>query len=85
MREVWNELQQYLGKYDGKPFPVQADDLFDKTYNLGADDLDEIYWAVADRMGIETEEAEKNPYWNRVNSVRDLVLFLQYQPRKMNV
>lgn len=85
MREVWNELQSYLGKYEGKPFPVEADDLFNETYHLDPDDLDEIYWAVADRLGIDTENPESNPYFNQVKSVRNLVLFLQNQPKAANV
>jgi hypothetical protein len=82
MREVWNEVQYYLGEYDGKPFPISSDDLFAEIYNLDPDDLDDIYWAVADRMGIETENPERNPYFNQVTSVRNLVLFLQNQPKK---
>jgi hypothetical protein len=82
IREVWNELQSYLGKYDGKPFPLQANDMFEETYKLDPDDLDDVYWAVADRLGIETENPESNPYWNKVTSVKSLVLFLDNQPRK---
>ena len=79
MREVWNELQLYLGEYDGKSFPVEADDLFTDTYHLDPDDLDEIYCAVADRLGIDTENPESNPYFNQVKSVKNLVLFLHNQ------
>ncbi len=85
MREVWNELQSYLGKYDGKSFPVEADDLFKETYNLDTDDLDNVYWAVADRLGIETEDAEANPFFNKVTTVKSLVLFLHNQPKKSGV
>lgn len=85
MREVWNEVQLYLGGYEGKPFPVKADDLFSGTYHLDADDLDEIYWAVADRLGIDTKNAENNPYFNQVKSVKNLVLFLQNQPKVVSV
>ena len=70
LREVWNELQDCLGKYDGNSFPIQADDLFDSTYKIDPDDLDEAYWAVADRLGIDTEKPEGNPYWNKVTSVK---------------
>ena len=81
IREVWNELQECLGKYDGRPFPIKAEDLFDDTYKLHPDDLDDAYWAVADRLGIDTENPENNPYWNKVTSVKNLVLFLHNQPR----
>ena len=82
IREVWNELQSCLGKYDGKPFPIQANDMFEETYKLDPDDLDDVYWAVANRLGIDTENPESNPYWNKVTSVKNLVLFLDNQPRK---
>lgn len=85
IREVWNEVQLYLGTYEGKPFPVEADDLFNETYHLDSDDLDEIYWAVADRLGVDTEYPEINPYFNQVKSVKSLVLFLQNQPKVVNV
>jgi len=81
MREVWNELQECLGEYDGKAFPIKADDLFKDTYKLDPDDLDEAYWVVADKLGIDTERPESNPYWNKVTSVKNLVLFLHNQPR----
>lgn len=81
IREVWNEVQINLGKFNGKPFPIKAEDMFEETYNMHPDDLDEIYWAVADRLGIDTEQPESNPYFNQVTSVKNLVLFLHYQPR----
>lgn len=85
MREVWNEVQLNLGNYDGKPFPVKAEDLFEETYNMHLDDIDDIYWSVADKLGIDTELPEKNPYFNQVTSVKNLVLFLHNQPRIVNV
>lgn len=82
IREVWNEIQQYLGRYDGKVFPVQADDSLDDLYKLGADDLDDACLAIAKRLGIDTTHPEVNPYWKKVTSVRRLVLFLHYQQRQ---
>ncbi|BBM00194.1 hypothetical protein [Microbulbifer sp. GL-2] len=81
MREVWNEVQLYLGNLNGKPFPILANDMFEGTYNMHPDDLDDIYWAVADRLGIDTGNPEQNPYFNQVTSVKNLVLFLNHQPR----
>ena len=45
------------------------------------DDLDEIYFEVADKLGISTNSAEKNPYFERVDTVKDLVLFLCNQQK----
>ncbi|WP_415898180.1 hypothetical protein [Neptuniibacter sp. QD57_21] len=84
MREVWNELHLWLGKYNGKPFPIETEDTFDSTYNMDPDDLDDIYLAVAERLGIYTDSPEKNPYFDKVTSVKNLVLFLHHQPRFRN-
>ena len=84
MREVWNEVQQKLGNPNGKPFPIKADDLLEGTYNIDPDDLDEIYWKVADRLGVDTRSPEENPLFNKVSSVRNLVMFLHHQPKKVN-
>jgi len=84
IREVWNEIGLNLGRYDGQIFPIKAEDLFESTYNFDPDDLDDAYWAVADRLAIDTSNPENNPYWNKVNSVKDLVLFLHNQPRLKN-
>lgn len=84
MREVWNEVQLSLGEYDGKLFPVKAEDTFEQTYHMDSDDLDEIYWVIANRLGIDTEQPENNPYFNQVTTVKNLVLFLHNQPRVSN-
>ncbi len=84
MREVWNEIQASLGNYNKESFPVRADDLFTKTYNMDPEDLDDIYWDVADRLGIDTENPESNPYYEKVTSVKNLVLFLHNQPKVKN-
>ncbi len=81
MREIYNSIQEWAGKYDDVPFPVQSEDSFEKLYQMDPDDLDDIYLEVAEKLGISTEEAEKNPYYERVETVKDLVLFLNSQPR----
>jgi acyl carrier protein len=84
MRAVFENVQEWVGKYEGKPFPVQANDDFDEIYQMDSDDLDEIYWEVADELGISTDRAEENPYYGKVKSVKELVLFLHNQPRASN-
>lgn len=81
MREVYNHVQAWAGKYEGIPFPVEADDCFDEVYKMHPDDLDDIYLEIAQKLGISTEKPELNPYWNKVTSVKNLVLFLHNQPR----
>lgn len=84
MREVYNSIQEWAGKYDGIPFPVQSSDSFESLYKMAPDDLDDIYFEVAEKLGISIEEAEKNPYYERVKTVKDLVLFLNSQPKLKN-
>lgn len=83
MREVYIHVQAWAGKYDGVPFPVEADDCFNEIYNMDEDELDDIYFDIADKFAISTENPESNPYWNQVTTVRNLVMFLHHQP-KMN-
>ena len=82
MRAVFNEIQDWAGRYDGAPFPVEADDSFESLYRMDPDDLDDIYYDIAEELGIGTHEPERNPYFNRVKTVKDLVLFLHEQPLK---
>lgn len=81
IREVWNETQLWLGEFDGENFPILSGDSFEKTYRMDEDDLDDIYWDVSDRLGISTENVEVNPFYERVNSVEDLVLFIHHQQK----
>ncbi len=45
------------------------------------DDLDDMYVDIAQKLGISTENPEANPYWNKVTTVKNLVLFLHNQPK----
>lgn len=84
MREVFCSVQEWAGKYDDFVFPVQSEDSFESLYQMDPDDLDDIYFEVAEKLGISTEDAEQNPYYERVETVKDLVLFLNGQPRLEN-
>ncbi len=85
MREVYNLVQEWAGKFDGIPFPVQADDSFDGIYKMDPDDIDEIYFSVTKELGISKENAEANPYYDRVETVKDMVHFLNEQSKNENV
>jgi len=81
MRAVYEKVQAWAGKYDGVNFPVEANDCFNETYKMDPEDLDDIYFEIAEALGISTENAEANPYWNKVTTVKCLVLFLHNQPK----
>jgi hypothetical protein len=84
MRSVYEKVQKWAGTYEGQPFAVQSSDDFNTIYQMDPDDLDDIYLEVADELGISTERAEENPYYNQVKTVKELVLFLHHQPRSRN-
>ncbi|MDQ7091041.1 MAG: hypothetical protein Q9M50_10430 [Methylococcales bacterium] len=79
IREVFNSTQDWVGKYEGVPFPIRADDCFNTIYKIDSDDLDDIYSEIAKKLNININNPEKNPYWNKVNTVKDLVMFLHFQ------
>lgn len=80
LRAVYEVLQEQMG---GTPVPVRAKDRFAADLRLDPDDLDEVYWEVADLCGYQTEGGERNPLWGKVETVADLVHFLHHQPRVM--
>lgn len=77
LRAVYEGVQGQMGDYR---VPIRATSLTSDLH-LDADDIDEVYWDIADTCGYETEDGEQNPYRGRVKTVADLVHFLQYQPR----
>ncbi|MBK8188117.1 MAG: hypothetical protein IPK77_13205 [Cellvibrio sp.] len=81
MREVYNHVQAWAGKYEGANFPVEANDCFNEIYKMDLEDLDDIYFEIAEKLGISTDNPESNPYWNQVTTVKNLVLFLHNQPK----
>lgn len=81
MREVYNQVQAWAGKYEDIPFSVEADDCFDSVYKMDPEDLDEMCIDIAKKLGISIESSEDNPFWNKVATVKDLVLFLHNQPK----
>lgn len=73
VRAVWNEFHEWL--------PVRAEDhLYD---DLGMDDIDlDIQWErLASRCGRTLDDHQKNPWIGRITTVRDVVRFLDAQPK----
>jgi len=81
MREIFNLVQEWTEKYDGISFPVQAEDSFEKLYQMDDEDLEDILLEATKKLGISIENTEKNPYFNKVETVKDLVLFLNFQAK----
>lgn len=78
LRAVYESLHGYLG---GR-LPIRADDRLKQDLRLDDDDLDlDLLAEMARLSGRSLERTEDNPWFDRVTSVRDLVLFLDQQPR----
>lgn len=77
LRAVYETLQEFLA---APHFPLRASDRLSDDLAFDADDLDELADEIAERSGRTLENAEYNPLYSKVESVRDLVLFFTFQP-----
>ena len=73
LRATWEEFASILS------FPVRATDRVDE--HIHPEDCDDIAEEIAVRAGRSLDDSKRNPMFGRVCTVRDLVLFLQHQPR----
>lgn len=81
VRAVYEQLQYQLT--DVSPaFPVRASDRLKEDLHLDDDDLDmDIAQEVEQRTGRSLDDPSANPYFGKVKTVRDLVMFFQSQPK----
>jgi hypothetical protein len=81
LRAVYEELSRYLA-VEGHPMPIRADDqCFEGDLRIDREDLDDLAVDVAARSRRSMDEADRNPYYGKVRTVRDLVGFFEHQPR----
>ena len=81
VRAVYEQLQGHLADAHSS-FPLRADDRLKEDLRLDDEDLDmDIVQEIASRTGRSLDASASNPYFGRVRTVRDLVLFFQNQPR----
>jgi hypothetical protein len=81
LRAVYEELGRYLA-VEGHPIPIRADDqCFEGGLKIDREDLDDLGVDAAARSGRSMDDADRNPYYGKVRTVRDLVGFLEHQPR----
>lgn len=78
IRAVYEELQRIVPHED---FPIRASDLLENDLLVDTDDLDMLLVpAISARTGRTLDAAETNPYWGKVYTAFDLVLFFNGQP-----
>ena len=80
IRAVYEEISRHLS-VDGRAVPVRRQDRCEKDLRIDPDDLDDIARDVAFRARRSMEGVEKNPLYGQVQTVGDLVSFLEHQPR----
>lgn len=81
VRAVYEQLQGHL-RHVHPSFPVRADDRLEEDLRVDDEDLDmDIAQEIGHRTGRSLDSSAANPYFGRVRTVRDLVLFFQNQPR----
>jgi len=82
VRAVYEELGKVLGTRTSL-FPLRPTDQLCNIsgLNLDPDDLDELLIAIAFRANRSLEDTQKNPYYNKVETVSDLVQFVMAQPK----
>ena len=83
IRAVYEELQSHVRdvKTYGD-FPLHPTDLLVKDLDIHPEDLDNDAETMAYRTERSLENCENNPFYGRVQTVEDLVNFLNAQPRK---
>lgn len=80
IRAVYEELEWYC-TYDDLTFPLRATDDLDEL-GIDPDDFEDIIEDIAFRTGRSLEGYDKNPFYMKLNTVKDLVLFFVNQPFK---
>lgn len=80
VRATWDCLQAYV-PFDGRTYPFHADDRLE-AFGIDGEELDYIGRDIAHRAGRSLATTEDNPWYGRVDTVADLVHFIDAQPRR---
>lgn len=79
IRATYQEVQRIV--CSDYLLPIKADDHLFDTLMLDEDDLDlDLVEIISQRTGRSLEQYENNPFYGKVTTVRNLVLFLNCQP-----
>ncbi len=80
IRAVYEQLQQYVST-EKTVLPILSDDHLFNTLNIDKEDLADILMEeIAQRTSRSFDSFEKNPYFDNLNTVKDLVYFFDKQP-----
>jgi hypothetical protein len=79
LRATHQELQLLLRSYV-PAFPIRAADKF-SDLGIDTDDVEDLIRDIAWRCGRSLERTEGNPFYGKLITVENLVLFVNAQPR----
>jgi hypothetical protein len=80
VRAVYEQLQRYLG--GDLPVPIRATDRLKEDLPIDTEDLEMGLMAeISQRAGRSLKNTTANPYYDKVRTVGDLVLFFDAQPK----
>ena len=82
VRAVWEELQPYVA-FRGGRMPLRPADDLDTFICIDPEDLEfDVLPTITKRARRSLENMEANPFYGRVETVEDLVMFIANQPRR---
>jgi len=79
VRAVHDEVQLFLRPF--VKFPLRALDSLADDLGMEIDDVDDLILEVASRAGRSIEQTDCNPYYGKVRTAADVVLFVNAQPQ----
>ena len=83
IRAVYEQLQEYM-LFVKPNFPLKADDHLFNDLWIHDEDLDmDLVEEISQRTGISLDNYKNNPYYGKVTTVRNLVLFFNNQKKNI--
>lgn len=80
VRAVYEQLQGHLG--GNSPVPIRAIDRLTEDLPIDTEDLEmDVMAEISQRTGRSLKNTTANPYYDKVKTVGDLVLFFNAQPK----
>lgn len=84
IRAAHQEIQQLMKSYI-PAFPVRASDSLMDDLGIDSEDIEDLLIDIALRSGHSLDETENNPFYGKISTVHDLVLFINAQSRLATV
>jgi hypothetical protein len=80
IRAVYEQIQEYVAM-SGVILPLKATDDIYEMLGIDSEDFEmDILEEIAQRTGRSIENTERNPFYGKVQTLEDLVLFFNEQP-----